>query len=103
MGLGAFQRNRGAEGSDSPALRPLATRQLCGPGSRDRSTILKWITSHRIENTRAETQVVVMNLRLSLGSTGAPGSEPSLGRPASARLCTPSGSTANRTVHQMVR
>ena len=47
---------------------------------------MKWTTPKMSRNTITETQVVVMNFFLSFGSTGAPGSEPSLGRPASARV-----------------
>jgi hypothetical protein len=62
------------------------------------------MTSSSAAITRADTQVVVKNLRFRFGLTGAPGSAPGGGSmPISLKVRLPSGSTANSVVHQMVR
>ena len=62
------------------------------------------MADHRAAKTIAETQVVVMNLRFSFGSTGDDGSPPpGTGMPISAWLRVPSGRMANKAVHQIVR
>ena len=53
--------------------------------------------------TRAEIPVVQTAFTASLGSRGAPGSEPGTTSRASPCDLTPKGSTAKRTIHHVVK
>src|SRR5262245_51847830 len=57
----------------------------------------------QIPHTAAVMTVVHITLRMSRGTTGAPGSVPGVTVPSSACERTPKGSTANSTIHHATK